>query len=59
MYNERPDKICKMRHTNAHGGVANLEKMKTTRDVRSCLKASLGSACSVYKDSYEVVYREN
>ena len=26
MYNERPGKIRRMRHANAHGGVANLEK---------------------------------
>ena len=29
--------------------------MKTTRGVRSCLKAPLGSECSVCKDSCEVV----
>ena len=32
--------------------------MKTTRGVRSCLKAPLGSACCLCKDSCEVVYRE-
>ena len=38
MYNERPGKIRRMRHANAHGGVANLEKRKQREASEAVLK---------------------
>ena len=48
MYNERPGKIRRMRHANAHGGVANLEKLKQREASEAVLKQFwvLHAACA-------------